>query len=165
MVTTFSNFQEGSSQISPKTTPSFCMKLQNVYIKPSKIWLKFWYQNLHKFEKNGGEMRLWIGTRIFNVLKGSGVSCCWLVETGFPINTFESTWRYFYSSLVDEPTGKIEYLYFLWFLSNVANSVETKVVLLNDPYLKNYYTCCFVCLFVLYCLVVVVMVFNTYIIL
>ena len=35
---------------------------------------------------------------------------------------------FYHSRLADEPTGTIEYLYFFWFLSNVANIVETKVL-------------------------------------
>ena len=39
--------------------------LQNVTHKAFWIWLNFWYQNLHVFEKSWG-IRLWIGTSTFN---------------------------------------------------------------------------------------------------
>ena len=42
---------------------------------------------------------------------------------------FEQQLIFYHSRLADEPTSlKIESLQFLWFLSNVANSVETKVI-------------------------------------
>ncbi len=40
---------------------------------------------------------------------------------------------FYYSRLADEPTGTIVSLESLWFLSNVANSVETKVLHKTSP--------------------------------
>ncbi len=48
-----------------------------------------------------------------------------------PVNPYDF-WQqlmiFYHSRLGDEPTGTIESLQFLWFLSNVVNSIETKVL-------------------------------------
>ncbi len=40
---------------------------------------------------------------------------------------------FYHSRLADEPTDKVVSLKFLWFLSNVANSVEMKVLHKTTP--------------------------------
>ncbi len=41
--------------------------------------------------------------------------------------------NFYHSRLIDEPTGMIVSLSFLWLLGNVANSVETKVLHKTTP--------------------------------
>ena len=55
---------------------------------------------------------------------------------------------FYHIRLANEPTGKLESnLYFLWLLSNVANSTEMKVLHKTKPTLQKQvfiYKCCLV---------------------
>ena len=57
---------------------------------------------------------------------------------------------FYHSRLADEPTGTIDSLWFLWFLNNVANSVEMKVVHEMTPISRTTYNKLLFKIFALY---------------